>query len=483
MLIRNCLALALLCSVPIINASEQPNIVFLFADDLGYGDIGSFNPAVKHTPNIDSLAKSGVKFTSFYSASPVCSPSRAALLTGRYPIRQGIHEVFFPESWTGMPSNEITIAEVLRDKGYYTAMVGKWHLGHRQEFLPLQQGFSEYFGVPYSNDMAGLYYLEGNKASIATIDQTLLTKTFTERAVDIIKRQKSDTPFFLYLAYSMPHVPIFSSEQFHSKTNGAYGDVINELDWSVGRIRETLAAQGLEENTLLIFSSDNGGWTLMGDEGGDNGNLREGKGTTYEGGQRVPTIAYWPKGITQPREYSGIATMMDWLPTFAKLAGADIPDNVILDGQDISPLLLENELSTGRSFAYYSNGDLEAFRQGDWKVKFPYAKTPLKLNWILPGVIPNHGVQLFNLTDDPGEKTNLANELPEKVKELTLLSETFESSLGHLPDRLDNGTEVDRGPYIRMGLKAAGRALIGLVLTIAAIVLLWKTRRRLFGVK
>ena len=281
----------------------------------------------------------------------------------------------------------------------------------------------------------------------------------------------------------MPHVPIFASEQFHSKTTGAYGDVINELDWSVGRIRETLEAQNLDNNTLVIFSSDNGGWTLMGDEGGDNGNLREGKGTTYEGGQRVPTIAYWPKGITQHREYAGIATMMDWLPTFAKLAGADIPEHVILDGQDISPLLLARDLSTERSFAYYSNGDLEAFRQGDWKVKFPYEKTPLKLNWILPGVISNHGVQLFNLTNDPGEKINLADQQPEKVKELTQLSETFKSSLGQLPDKLDDGTAVDRGPYIKLGLKAAGKALIGLALTIATLVLLWKSRRRFFRPK
>lgn len=477
MLLKKVLTLASFIILIGASADDRPNIVFLFADDLGYGDIGSFNPEVKHTANIDQLADAGMKFSSFYAASPVCSPSRAALLTGRYPIRQGIHHVFFPESWTGLPSSELTIAEVLKSAGYYTAMVGKWHLGHRQEFLPPQQGFMEYFGVPYSNDMAGFYYLEGNKASIAEVDQTQLTKTFTQRAVKIIQQQSDEQPFFLYLAYSMPHVPIFSSEEFHSKTPDAYGDVINELDWSVGQIRKSLEAQGLADNTLIVFTSDNGAWTLLGDEGGSNGNLREGKGSTYEGGQRVPTVAYWPKGIAAGSEYKKLATMMDWMPTFATLAGVSLPADLVIDGKDIAPILA-GATGQDREFAYYSNGDLEAFRVGDWKVKFAYNKTPLKINWLLPGIIANHDVQLFNMAEDPNELNDLAGDLPEQVAALRQQAEKFQQQLGKLPAKLDDGTHVDRGPYIRLGITASLKLLLGLLVLIGAVVFLLKRRKR-----
>jgi arylsulfatase A-like enzyme len=296
-----------------------PNIVFVYCDDLGYGDLACFGNQVNRTPNIDRLAEEGMKFTEFYSASPVCSPSRAALMTGRIPQRMGINGVFFPRSYTGMPVEEITIAELLREQGYATGVVGKWHLGHRREYLPLQRGFDEYFGIPYSNDMLSVVYLEGNEVVDFHVDQHYTTRTYTEKAVDFIDRH-AEGPFFLYLAHSMPHVPLYVSPEFQDRSgHGIYTDVIEEIDWSVGQVLTKLGEHGILDQTLVVFSSDNGPWLVMRELGGSAGNLREGKQFTFEGGQRVPALAMWHGVIPEGSVYDDMALMMDWFPTFAEM--------------------------------------------------------------------------------------------------------------------------------------------------------------------
>ena len=284
-----------------VKTTDLPNIVYIFTDDLGYGDLSTFGAQDISTPNIDRLADEGIKFTDFYSASSVCSPSRAGLLTGRIPQRMGINSVFFPESFTGMPSQEITIAEMLKERHYKTGIVGKWHLGHRVEFLPLQQGFDTYFGIPYSNDMESVVYMRDNEVETFEVDQRYTTKTYTEESMKFIEENK-DTPFFLYLSHNMPHVPIYASDDFiGTSKRGLYGDVIQEIDWSVGQILKKLEELDLLEDTLVIFSSDNGPWLVMQDHGGSAGILREGKQFTFDGGMRVPTLAMWkgkiPAGI------------------------------------------------------------------------------------------------------------------------------------------------------------------------------------------
>jgi arylsulfatase A-like enzyme len=351
---------------------KQPNIVFIFADDLGYGDIGSYGATNIRTPNIDRMAAQGAKFDQFYSASPVCTPSRAALLTGRYPIRQGIHGVFFPESFQGMDPEEITIAEMLKEVGYATGIVGKWHLGHHEKFMPWNQGFDEFFGLPYSNDMGGLYFFRNRDISFEEIDQRYLTKTYTEEAIKFIEAHR-EQPFFLYLAHNMPHVLLYASPQFEGKSEaGLYGDVIEELDWSVGEILRRLQELQLAENTLVIFTSDNGPWLLMGDRGGSPGPFREGKRFTFEGGMRVPAVAYWPAAIQPGTEPNGMATMMDWMPTFAALTGAQLPQDRAIDGVDITPLLLATGEREHQSLFYYMDGELRAYRNGEWKLKLPF---------------------------------------------------------------------------------------------------------------
>ena len=281
----------LIVSVTAIAADDRPNVIIIYADDLGYGDLGCYGANDIATPNIDRVARDGIKFTDFYSASSVCTPSRAALLTGRIPQRMGIVNVFFPESFMGMPTEELTMGQLLQQEGYATAAVGKWHLGHHYQFLPLQRGFDEYFGIPYSNDMESVVYLEGNDVVNFEVDQRYTTRTYTEKATDFIARHEDD-PFFLYLAHSMPHVPIYASPEFEGTSNrGLYGDVIQEIDWSVGQIIEALEKRNLLENTLIVFSSDNGPWHVMRDHGGSAGGLREGKMFTFDGGMRVPTVA------------------------------------------------------------------------------------------------------------------------------------------------------------------------------------------------
>jgi arylsulfatase A len=296
-LIAFCIFLPALCAVAepaaiktATVADRAPNIIVILADDLGYGDIGSFGAEGIQTPHIDKLAADGLKLTQFYAAAPVCTPSRAGLLTGRLAARMGIKHVFMYDAPDGMPQSEITIPEQLKQAGYHTGMVGKWHLGHVERYMPLNQGFDEFYGVPYSNDMANFFFYENWEMIPEPIDQRYLTRRYTEKAVDYIERH-ADQPFFLYLAHSMPHVPIYVSPEFEGSSElGLYGDVVQELDWSTGQVVEKLKELGLLENTLVIFTSDNGPWLVMGDEGGSAGPLRDGKGSAFEGGQRVPTV-------------------------------------------------------------------------------------------------------------------------------------------------------------------------------------------------
>ncbi|WP_113922464.1 sulfatase family protein [Cognataquiflexum aquatile] len=424
--------------------SPLPNIVFIFADDLGYGDLGCFGATDIATPNIDRIAAEGIKFTSFLSASPVCSPSRAGLLTGRMPQRMGINSVFFPESFTGMDPEEITIAEILKENGYRTSVVGKWHLGHMEKFLPLNQGFDEYFGIPYSNDMESVVYLRGNDVAEYEVDQTFTTKTYTEESLKFID-SAGENPFFLYLAHNMPHVPIYASPDFQGTSNrGLYGDVIQELDWSVGEVLRKLEEKGILENTLIVFSSDNGPWLVMEDHGGSAGPLREGKQFTFEGGVRVPTVAMWKGKIEPGQVYEDLATQMDWFPTFCKLVGAEIPQDREIDGKDLSAVLFENGSREGDSFLYYMLSSQEGYREGDWKIKRPYegfeGTRGMKK-------VDAHDTLLFNLKTDPGETTNLLKENPEKTAQMMGAMELAVKQLGPLPDSKVIRTPADNSHY------------------------------------
>ncbi|MEM7384614.1 MAG: sulfatase, partial [Verrucomicrobiota bacterium] len=355
--------LVALLFVPVAQAAKKPNFVVIFCDDLGYGDLGCFGHPSIHTPHLDRMAAEGQKWTQFYAAACVCTPSRAGLLTGRLPIRNGMcsskRRVLFPDSAGGLPASEITIAEALKEQGYATGMSGKWHLGHLPEFLPTQHGFDQYLGIPYSNDMdrvasaprgreafwkpKSAYWnvpmIEGTAEIERAPDQTQLTKRYTERAVKYINEYK-DRPFFVYLAHSMPHIPLFASDDFDGRSRaGLYGDVIEEIDWSVGQVMKTLQDLKLADNTLVVFTSDNGPWLPFKTHGGSAGLLRDGKGSTWEGGMREPTIFWWPGNVvpkTQPEQ----GATLDLLPTFLHLAGGELPKDRVFDGRDLSPALL-----------------------------------------------------------------------------------------------------------------------------------------------
>lgn len=441
-------------------AEPPPNFVIIFADDLGYGDLGCYGARGYRTPNLDRLAAQGTRFTSFYVAQAVCSASRAALLTGCYPNRIGILGALGPGSKTGLNPAELTLAEVLKTRGYATAIFGKWHLGDAPEFLPTRHGFDEYFGLPYSNDMWPLHpeyanlppdaarrksgypdlpLFEGERVAIRPVTaahQAQLTTWYTERAVDFIGRHR-DRPFFLYVPHAMPHVPLFVSEKFRGKFRaGLYADVIREIDWSVGEILRALRRHSLEERTLVIFTSDNGPWLLYGNHAGSAGPLREGKATTFEGGVRVPFIARWPGRIPRGRVCPELATTMDLLPTLARLAGAELPADRRLDGRDIGPLLRgePGARSPHEAFFYYWGRELQAVRSGPWKLHFPhtYPKPDPPGRDGSPGKYTQLriGPALFNLDQDPGETRDLAAKFPDVVRRLEALAETTRADLG-----------------------------------------------------
>lgn len=394
--------------------APPPNIVLIYCDDLGYGDLGCYGSSIS-TPNMDRMAAQGVRFTNFYSANPVCSPSRAALLTGRYPTRVGVPRVFFPVDKLGLAQDEQTMANVLKARGYQTMCVGKWHLGHTPDYLPTARGFDEYFGIPYSNDMNPRLMLKNAETLEQTAALETITPRYTEQAVGFIERNKTK-PFFLYMPHTYPHIPLAASDRFRGKSEqGLYGDVVTELDWSVGEILAALKKNGLEKNTLVVFSSDNGPWFQ-----GSPGKLRGRKGQTYEGGVRVPFIARWPGKIPARRVLDAIGSTMDLMPTFARLAGATLPAKP-LDGVDIWPLLSgQKKDHTREALLYFDNWDLQCVRLGNWKLhvgrynSFIYGPPPVagRFNLRL------RPAELYNLATDPDESFDVAAKHPEVVRDL-----------------------------------------------------------------
>jgi len=365
-------------------STDKPNVIIIFCDDVGYADIGVFGAKGYETPNLDRMAAEGVKFTDFYAAASSCTPSRAALMTGCYPQRVSLPNVIGPNAKIGISDREQTIAETLKPLGYATACYGKWHLGHHPKFLPRRHGFDYYFGLPYSNDMwpqhptnksfPDLPLIEGERILEYNPDQTQLTTWYTERAVRFIEKSK-DQPFFLYLPHSMAHVPLFVSDKFKGKSErGLYGDVMMEIDWSVGQILSTLKRLDIDEKTLVIFCSDNGPWLSYGDHSGLANPLREGKGTSFDGGHREPTVMRWPGKIPAGTVCSEPASTMDILPTVAKLTGAKLPAHRI-DGKDIWPLItgVPGAKSPHEAFFYYRGFALEAVRSGKWKLHLPHS--------------------------------------------------------------------------------------------------------------
>jgi arylsulfatase A len=430
-------------------AARPPNVVLIFCDDLGYADIGPYGSRTP-TPNIDRLAREGMRFTDFYVPQAVCSASRAGLLTGCYPNRVGIQGALPPRARVGLNPSEITIAEVLKPLGYATAMFGKWHLGDAPQFLPTRQGFDEWFGLPYSNDMwphhpASTNYpplplYENERVLELMPDQTKLTTWYTERAVSFIDRNKS-RPFFLYVPHSMPHVPLFVSDKFKGKSGrGLYGDVIMEIDWSVGEILNALNRSGLDENTLVIFTSDNGPWLLYGNHSGSAGSLREGKGTSFDGGVRVPFIARWLGTIPRGATHKDYASTMDLLPTLARLAGTNAPADRVIDGRDISPVLLGRRVEPrGDPLFIYWGQALQAVRQGPWKIHFPHDYTTPQPAGAdsKPGRYATRRteLELYNLAADPAETNNVAAAHPEVVARMEKLADVCRTDLGDVRTR------------------------------------------------
>jgi arylsulfatase A len=421
-------------ALPKVAAAETgsrrpPNIVVIFADDLGYGDLGCYGAEQIKTPRLDAMAAEGMRFTDFYVCSPVCSPSRAGLLTGRHPVRMGIGGVFFPASRNGMDTEEITMADVLGRQGYATACIGKWHLGHLPEYLPTRRGFDEYFGIPYSNDMdieergmPPIPLMRGEEVIEQPVDQTTLTTRYTEEAIRFIEANR-ERPFFLYLPHTMPHVPLYVSERFAGRSEaGLYGDVIEEMDWSTGAILDALKENGLDDNTLVIFTSDNGPWLTYGDHGGSSGPLRMGKGSTFDGGVRVPCIARWPGRIEPGAVERTPAWTVDFLPSFAALAGAALQKDRVYDGHDIVPLLEGSGSVPERDLIFHEGTRITAIRRGRWKYKREY-------NSRIYGEPVEHPALLFNLEEDIGETDNLIEQHPDIAAELEGRLKAFEESI------------------------------------------------------
>ncbi len=464
--LNKCIWLAILMSALLMggcdkqsekNSDRLPNLIVVFADDLGYGDLGTYGHPTIQTPNLDRLAEEGAKFTQFYSAASVCTPSRAALLTGRLPVRSGMasnnRRVLFPDSELGLPQDEITIAEALKSSGYATAAIGKWHLGHRPSFLPAQQGFDYYYGIPYSNDMDQVgkgpwsdkflnpkveYWnvplMQNERIIERPADQRTITRRYTEEAIRFIQEHRNE-PFFIYLAHSMPHVPLFRSEAFEDVSRrGLYGDVIEEIDWSVGQIMRVLREEGLAGNTLVVFTSDNGPWLAYDTHGGSAGLLRGGKGMTWEGGMREPALAWWPGVIRPGTVVDAVTSTMDLFPTALAMAGLDLPDDRIIDGRNLLPILSDGSQTKIRdTYFYYRGTTLYAVRKGPWKAHFvtEWAYTSDNRRTVHDPPL------LFHLDRDPSEKYNVAEAHPDVVADIIEIAEQHSASMQPRPTQLD----------------------------------------------
>lgn len=437
------------------NEQKTPNFIIIFADDMGYGDVGVYgNPTIK-TPHLDQMANAGQKWTNFYVAAPVCTPSRAGLITGQLPVRTGMcsdkRRVLFPDSKGGLHDSEPTIASLLKTVGYSTACIGKWHLGHLPQYSPGVHGFDYYFGIPYSNDMDhqfdGTNYYEActnpspdyfnvplirdSEIIERPADQSTITKRYTEEAVSFIEKNR-ETPFFLYLAHSMPHVPLYRSKDFENKSlRGIYGDVIEELDWSVGEILSALERNGLDENTLVVFTSDNGPWLIFNEHGGSAGLLSGGKGGTYEGGMREPAI-FWFPGTIKPEVVMELGTTMDLLPTFCQLANVELPSDRMYDGYDLSPVLSGTGKSPRDVVYYYRGTQVYAIRKGEFKAHF-ITQPEYGSNEKTVHEIP----LLYNLNIDPSEKINIAEKHPEVIVKMKKILEEHMSTLVPVENQLE----------------------------------------------
>ncbi|GAA4399205.1 sulfatase [Nibrella viscosa] len=440
-------------ALPVPDKAGHPNVILFFMDDMGYGDLSCYGALGYQTPHLDKMAAEGTRFTNFLVAQAVCTASRAALLTGCYPNRIGLYGALGPNSPIGLNSSEETLAELLKEQGYATGIFGKWHLGSQPQFLPRQHGFDEYYGVPYSHDMWPLHpaqasanypplqLIEGDKPvkAVNTLeDVSELTSSLTHRTVQFIRKHKKE-PFFLYVPHPLPHVPLAASTRFRGKTaRGLFGDVIEELDWSVGQILDEVKKQGLDKNTLVIFTSDNGPWLNYGDHAGSTGGFREGKGTTFDGGHRVPCIIRWPGKVPVGRVSNKLLSTLDILPTVASLCGARQPTQKI-DGVSFEALLKGDESAAPREqfYYYYRRNSLEAVRKGDWKLVLPHEgrsyEGQLPGTNGMPGKAPeNHPfpLALYNLGRDPGERYDVKDVFPAMVTELQRLAEEAREDLG-----------------------------------------------------
>lgn len=447
-------------------ASKAPNIILIFTDDQGYRDVGTFGADDIATPNLDQMAADGIKLTSFYSAQAVCSASRAGILTGCYPNRIGIHNAMMPDSKKGLHPSETTLAEMLKANGYKTAIYGKWHLGDHSDFLPTRNGFDEWFGIPYSNDMWPLHPQQGpvfnfgplplyeNETVIDTLtDQTQLTTLITEHSVDFIHRNKNN-PFFLYVPHPQPHVPLFVSDKFKGKSQrGLYGDVIMEIDWSVGQILKTLEEDGLADNTLVIFTSDNGPWLAYGNHAGSALPFREGKGTAWEGGQREPFIARWPGKLPAGKVIDVPVMAIDILPTIAAITDSELPEKTI-DGMNAWKVLMggSDESPQEAYFFYYRVNELHGVRYGKWKLYFPHTyrtmdgQEPGKDG--LPGeyrMVDVEEIELYDLEHDERETHSVADKHPKVVKKIKELADEMRSRLGDSLKDIDGSETREPG--------------------------------------
>jgi arylsulfatase A-like enzyme len=457
---------------------NSPNIVIIFMDDMGYGDPECYGGGPYHTPNINALAAQGMRFTNFYAAQAVCSASRSAMLTGCYPTRIGISGALDERSKIALNPDEQTIAEILKPAGYKTAAIGKWHLGSTPQYMPLKQGFDQFFGLPYSNDMWPVAYdgkpwtdtsnrrakypvlplYEGEKVFklVKTLDdQDQLTTQYTERAVKFINENKNH-PFFLYLAHSMVHVPLGASPKFKGKSGaGLFGDVMEEVDWSVGEVMNALKKNGIDNNTLVIFTSDNGPWLTFGNHAGNSGGLREGKGTAWDGGVKVPCIMRWPGKIKPGSVSTNLATNMDVLPTLASICKTKQPDKKI-DGVALTDILMSKSNANPRTefVYYYDRNNLKAIRTDKWKLVFPcisqtYGKPSTIGGDGFPGRYGTDSVKLalYNLLNDPGEDRDVKDQYPDIVKQLTAIADKYRKEIG---DGLTNQVGIEVRPAAKL---------------------------------